>query len=146
MDVLVSAHSGLRYVVIIMLLIAIVNAFSKRKTNKYEASDKKINLFAMIALHVQLLIGLILYFTSDKVQFVDGVMGESALRFFAVEHILVMLIAVVLITLGRKKAERFELPGMKHKLILRYYFIGLALIFIAIPWPFTHPELGTGWF
>lgn len=146
MDVLVSAHSGLRYIVLLLLVIAIVNAFSKRKSNKYEASDKKINLFAMIGLHIQLLIGLVLYFISDKVQFADGLMGDASLRFFAVEHALVMLIAIVLVTLGRKKAERFEIPGMKHKLIFRYYLIGLALIFIAIPWPFTHPELGTGWF
>ncbi len=146
MDVLVSAHSGLRYIVLLMLVVAIVNAFLKRKTNKYEAADKKINLFAMIVLHIQLLIGLVLYFISPKVQFVEGVMGESSLRFFAVEHILVMVIGIVLITLGRKKAERFELPGMKHKLIFRYYLIGLALIFISIPWPFTHPELVSSWF
>ena len=146
MDALVSAHSGLRYIVLAMLVFAIVNALLKRKSNKYEATDKKINLFAMIVLHIQLLIGLILYFTSYKVQFVEGFMGEASLRFFAVEHILLMVIAIALITLGRRKAEKFELPGMKHKQILRYYTIGLALILISIPWPFTHPELGTSWF
>lgn len=146
MDVLVRAHSGLRYVILALLLVAIFNAIANLKSGKYEKKDKMINLFTMIFLHIQLLIGLVLYFTSDKVQFVEGMMADASLRFFDVEHISLMILGILLITLGRKKAEKNPLAEMKHKLILRYYVLGLILIFIAIPWPFTHPNLGVGWF
>lgn len=146
MNALVNAHSGLRYIVLLLLLVAIFNAVANLKTDKYEKKDKLINLFTMISLHIQLLLGLILYFTSDKVQFVSGMMSNASLRFFDVEHPIMMILAILLITFGRKKAEANPLNNNKHKLVLRYYLLGLILIFIAIPWPFTHPNLGTGWF
>lgn len=146
MNILVSAHSGLRYIVLLLLVVAIVNAVTNLKTNRYEKKDKMINLFTMIFLHIQLLLGLVLYATSDKVQFVEGMMANASLRFYDVEHISIMLLAIILITLGRRKAEKNPSADAKHKLILRYYLLGLILIFIAIPWPFTHPSLNAGWF
>jgi NADH:ubiquinone oxidoreductase subunit 2 (subunit N) len=129
-----------------LLVVAIVNAVTNLKTNRYEKKDKMINLFTMIFLHIQLLLGLVLYATSDKVQFVEGMMANASLRFYDVEHISIMLLAIILITLGRRKAEKNPSADAKHKLILRYYLLGLILIFIAIPWPFTHPSLNAGWF
>jgi|SRR5690554_5079156 len=143
---LIAAHSGLRYIVLALLIIAIVNAIANLKSDKYEKKDKMINLFAMIFLHIQLVLGLVLYFTSPKVQFVKGMMGETSLRFFGVEHILLMLVAITLITLGRKRAENSPDLGRRHKLILRYYGLGLIIIFISIPWPFIYPEIGAGYF
>lgn len=146
MNGLVAAHSGLRYIVLALLLIAIVNAIANLKSNTYVKKDKMINLFTMVSLHIQLVLGLILYFVSDKVQFVEGLMGNANLRFYAVEHISLMLLSIILITLGRKKAEKHVDPNIKHKLILRYYGLGLILIFIAIPWPFIYTTLGAGYF
>lgn len=146
MNGLVAAHSGLRYIVLALLLVAIFNAVSNLKSGKYEKKDKLINLFTMISLHIQLTLGLILYFTSPKVQFVEGMMGNANLRFYGVEHIALMLLAIIFITLGRKKAEKHPSPDRKHKMILRYYGLGLILIFIAIPWPFIYKTLGAGYF
>lgn len=146
MNVLVSAHSGLRYIVLLLLLIAIVNAAMNLKSKTYLKKDKMINLFAMVILHIQLLLGLILYFVSNKVKFGEGIMGIPIHRFYDIEHPLLMILGILLITLGRKKAEKSELPELKHKLILRYYFLGLVLIFIGIPWPFLYENLGAGWF
>jgi len=144
---LVHAHSGFRYIALLLLVIALVNAFSNMKSGKYAKKDKMMNLFAMVTLHIQLLIGLVLYFFGYKVGFSDWVGGGTAPhRFFAVEHILIMLLAIVFITLGRKKAENHAMDSYKHKLIVRYYGLGLILIFIAIPWPFIYPELGLGYF
>jgi hypothetical protein len=143
---LVHAHSGLRYIALALLLVAIVNALVSLKSGKYLKKDKMINLFAMIILHIQLLIGLVLYFTSEKVQFIEGIMADKSLRFFDIEHPIMMILAIILITLGRKKAENNPSIDMKHKLILRYYVLGLVLIFIAIPWPFMYPEFGLGYF
>ena len=142
---LIAAHSGLRYIVLALLLIAIFNAVLNLKTNKYEKKDKMINLFAMISLHIQLVLGLILYFTSPKVQFVKGMMAETPLRFFTVEHILLMVVGITLVTLGRKKAESHTDPGKKHLFILRYYLLGLIIIFISIPWPFIY-DVGAKYF
>ena len=146
MNVLVSAHSGLRYVVLLLLVMAIVNAAMNLKSENYLKKDKMINLFAMVILHIQLLLGLILYFVSNKVKFGEGVMGIPLHRFYDLEHPLMMIVGILLITLGRKKAEKSAIPQLKHKLILRYYFIGLVIIFISIPWPFIYKELGAGYF
>lgn len=145
MNVLVSAHSGLRYIVLLLLLIAIVNAAMQLKSKTYVKKDKMINLFAMVILHIQLLLGLILYFVSNKVKFGEGIMGIPVHRFYDVEHPLLMILGIILITLGRRKAEKSEIPSLKHKFILRYYFLGLVLIFIGIPWPFMYENLGAGW-
>lgn len=142
---LVAAHSGLRYIVLLFLVIAIVNAIANLKSDKYEKKDKMINLFSMIFLHIQLLIGLVLYAISDKVNFSSQTMSETTYRFFTVEHILLMVVAIIFVTLGRKKAEKQTIPALKHKMILRYYGLGLIIIFVAIPWPFIY-NVGAGYF
>jgi len=143
-DILVHAHSGLRWLVLILLVLAIVNALAKRKKNPYTATDFRIALFAFISTHLQLLIGLILYISSPKVQFAEGMMKNSQLRFYSVEHIIMMLLAIALITIGYGKAKRATEDSAKFKAILTYYGIGLLLILAAIPWPFR--DLGAGWF
>jgi membrane protein DedA with SNARE-associated domain len=131
-------------VVLILLLAAIGRAFARKNVGLYEKSDKMINLFAMVSLHTQLLLGLILYFTSPKVTFIQGWMKVSQSRFYGMEHIAVMLIAIVLVTIGRRKAENATEPAKKHKTIALWYTIGLILILASIPWPFRN--LGAGWF
>ncbi|MGV3632189.1 MAG: cytochrome B [Bacteroidota bacterium] len=144
-EILVRSHSGLRWVVLILLVYAIVNAMLSRHRGEYLKKDKMINLFAMVFLHVQLLLGLILYFISPKVVFVEGWMKVSQARFFGLEHIAVMALAITLVTIGRRKAENEPVPAKKHSKIMLWYIIGLILIFASIPWPFR--KLGvTTWF
>ena len=140
---LVHAHSGLRWLVLGLLLYAIFNAIGKNKSS-YEKKDKMVNLFAMISLHIQLLLVLILYFTSPKVSFASGWMKDAALRFYGMEHLIGMLIAIVIVTIGRKIAEKQELPAKKNKKIAIWYTLGLVLIIASIPWPFR--GLGGQWF
>ena len=142
MEILVRAHSGLRWVVLGLLVYAIFNAL--RKKDFYAKSDRLVNMFAMVSLHIQLVIGLILYFTSVKVSFVEGWMKNQLLRFYGMEHILLMIIAIVLVTIGHAKAKRASEPSKKNKTILLFYAIGLILIIASIPWPFR--QLGAGWF
>jgi heme A synthase len=142
-SILTHAHSGLRWVALILLLLAIVNAFTSKT---YEKKNKMINLFAMVTLHTQLLIGLVQYFvTSQKVQFIDGWMKNPLLRFYGMEHILLMIIALVLVTIGHSKSKKGTTPEEKFKPIKLWYVIGLLLILAAIPWPFR-TVLGGGWF
>jgi hypothetical protein len=142
-SILTHAHSGLRWVALILLLLAIVNAFTSKEYNK---KHRLINLFAMVSLHTQLLIGLIQYFgTSTKVQFIEGWMKNPLLRFYGMEHILLMIIAIVLVTIGHSKSKKGTTPEEKFKPIKLWYLIGLILILAAIPWPFRQ-ALGGGWF
>lgn len=139
MNALVHAHSGLRYVVLALLIAAVGIAIPKWQNN--EPGDSKIYTYALISCHVQLLLGFVLYFISSKVDF--SMMGERLYRFFTVEHTTMMLIAIILITIGRVRSRKVE-GGIKHRTILFYYAMGLVLIVASIPWPFRN--LGAGWF
>lgn len=142
MDTINHAHSGLRWVALILLIWAIANAFS---ANKYEKKHKMVNLFALGVLHIQLLIGLIQYFMSSKVQFIEGWMKNPLLRFYGMEHLIGMLLAITLITIGYSRAKRKENDADKFKVIRLFYTLGFVLILLFIPWPFR-TILGGGWF
>lgn len=150
MSALIHAHSGLRWVALFLLVYAIFNAAISQKSGKYEKKDKMINLFAMVMLHIQLLIGFILYFTSKKVLFVEGWMSsdvaDGMYRFYGMEHLVGMVVAIAIVTMGRSKAEK-KLKGTrdKHRRILISYTIGLIIILAMIPWPFRE-ALRAAWF
>ncbi len=143
LSALSHAHSGLRWVALGLLIFAIFNSLSRKSV--YEKKDKMIYLFAMVFLHLQLLIGLGLLFLSDKVSYASGFMKSEMYRFYGMEHILGMLVAIVLVTIGRKKAEKADVPSTKHRIIRTYYLIGLVIILAMIPWPFRE-ALGGAWF
>lgn len=139
------AHSGIRWIVLILVIVAIINAFMKWRSGKsYTATDKKLFLFAMISMHIQFAIGLVLYLTSPKVVFAAESMKIAMNRFFLVEHSLMMFLAVALITVGFGKVKRLTDDTAKFKTGFLFYFFGLILLLVGIPWPFR--GLGAGWF
>lgn len=140
--ILNHSHSGLRWLVLVFLIFAVANAFTAKT---FEKKHKIINLFALITVHLQLVIGLVQYFLSDKVQFIDGWMKNPLLRFYGMEHLVGMLIAIILITIGYSKAKRKGNPADKFKAIRIFYTLGLIIILLFIPWPFRS-ILGGGWF
>lgn len=142
MEIINHLHSGLRWVALILLIWAIVNAFSAKH---FEKKHKMVNLFALVTLHIQLVIGLIQYFMSSKVQFIEGWMKNPLLRFYGMEHLIGMLLAITLITIGYSRAKRKENDADKFKVIRLFYTLGFVLILLFIPWPFR-TILGGGWF
>ena len=130
-EILKHTHSGLRWVALILILWAIFNSITAKEFTKRE---KLVNLFSMVSLHTQLILGLILYFISDKVKFFDGWMKEPTgiYRFYGMEHLAGMVIAIALITIGHIKYKKGGAP----KTTLIFYIIALLLIFAAVPWPF----------
>lgn len=140
------AHSGLRWVVLILLIIAVVQAFRKWQGKaEYTEGDRKLALYTLIAVHVQLIIGLVLYFfASPNVHFTGGVMGEAVFRFYTVEHFFLMILAIVLVTIGYSRAKKKVAGADKFKTTFIFYGISLLLILLGIPWPFR--GLGAGWF
>lgn len=145
MNALVHAHSGLRWIALILILTAIVKAIGGIKSGKYEKSSKMINLFAMVLLHIQVTIGTVMTFMSGKLSYGEGWMKNPMYRFFGLEHILLMVVAAVLMTIGRKKAEKLEDLSKRNKTIAVWYTIALVLILAGIPWPFRE-VLGAKWF
>ncbi|NJO87182.1 MAG: cytochrome B, partial [Lewinella sp.] len=133
--------------VLVLLIAAILRAFSKRKGGSLYPGKDRLFLYAFIFTHVQLLLGLVLYFISPLVSWEGGmkaVMGDSVRRFYAVEHLTGMLVAIAIITVGYLKAKRQAELNKGWKTIGVYYLIGLLLILVSIPWPFRN--LGAGWF
>lgn len=126
-------HSGFRYVVFIMVVLAIIQSLLGRLGKKpYTEVNRRVNLFALISAHTQLLIGIVLYFLSPNVQFNSGTMKNEITRYFTVEHWVMMIIAIVLITIGHSKSKKAALPEVKHKTIAIFYIIAFLIIIGAI--------------
>ncbi|WKW46200.1 hypothetical protein P3875_10485 [Myroides sp. JBRI-B21084] len=129
------AHSYIAYVALILLIVASVNALIGMASSKeFKAGDRKLALFALIFTHTQLLIGLVLYFVSPMVQSFSVAMKDSNLRLYALEHPLINIIAVVLITIGFSKHKKAATNQAKFKSIAIMYTIGTILILSRIPW------------
>lgn len=145
-EMLVHTHSGLRWIVLLLMLMAIIKGFSGwNGQKKFSAGDKKVALFAMVSFHTQFLIGLILYFVSPVVTFSEGFMKIPVLRFYAVEHISLMVLAMIFITIGYSKSKKAVEDQGKFRKIAIWYLLTLILVLAAIPWPFRE-SLGGGWF
>lgn len=141
-------HSANRYVLLALLLIVIIISLKKWKGNEeYTKQDDKLNLLTFIFTHVQLLLGLVLYFTSNWVQFNENTMFNALLRFFTMEHLVGMLIAITLITIGRIKGKKITDSVKRHKLTFWYFLIALVIMGASIPWPFRAfaEAAGIGW-
>ncbi|MEZ4800975.1 MAG: hypothetical protein R2809_14625 [Flavobacteriales bacterium] len=146
---LMHLHSALRWVILILLIVTIVDSLL-RMYKPVNNTDKKLALFTLASVHTQIIIGLILYFVHRDMHklFENGdVMKNSIARFWAVEHMAGMVLAAVFITIGYSRAKRMAEKWAKHRMIFAYYTIGLILILASIPWPFREvaKALGVGW-
>ena len=145
---LLHIHSHLRYLILFFLLITIVKSFSGWFGKKqYLPGDKKMALFTLICAHLQLVLGLVLYFLSPEVQFANLSSVTREVRFFTMEHSTMMIIAIILITLGYSLAKRGKDDVAKHKRTAIFFLLALIVIFVAIPWPFHLPwsAVARGW-
>ncbi|MFN5334661.1 MAG: hypothetical protein ACK5BV_05700 [Bacteroidota bacterium] len=139
---LLHLHNLLRWVILMLLVVSIFQAFSKRE------GLKKTSLFLMISAHITLLLGLFQYFTSEVAGFkmiermggMANVMKNTMARFWVVEHISVMLIAIILITIARRKAK-----VLQYNPTLILLLIAFLLIMAGIPWPFRE-AIARPWF
>lgn len=144
--VLLTIHSLVRWLVIISLVVAIVNAYIGWFGNKqYLKKDFALQKIAVEFAQLQMLIGICLYVLSPIVRyflthFREGVRMRE-IRFFGLEHITMMLIAVILITAGAGAAKKKNTDKQKFRAIAIWFTIVFIIIFLSIPWqfsPFTH--------
>ncbi|RTZ09309.1 hypothetical protein [Flavobacterium sp. GSP6] len=138
-DFIQKFHSGWAYLALLVLVVAVVNSligmFSKKE---FTSKDRKIALFGLIAIHTQLVVGVLLYFVSPnglnmiKAVGMGGLTTES--RLLALEHPLINIIAIVLITIGWSKHKKVTTSESKFKTFSIFYGLGLVLILSRIPW------------
>ena len=140
---LLHLHNLLRWVILILLLVSIFKSYTGWKQKKlFTAGDKKTWLFTMIAAHITLLVGLYQWLMgrygllSNKLPEGINVMKDKFYRFFLVEHPTGMIIAIVLITLGRGMAKKQVSDETKFRKAFWYFTIALLVILVTVPWPF----------
>jgi hypothetical protein len=128
-------HSGWAYIALFLLVIAVINALIGLISKKeFTAKDRKIAILGLIGTHTQLLIGLILYFVSPLGLASLGQMADKALRLTSLEHPLINIIAITLITIGWTKHKKITSSESKYKTFTIFYGLGLLLILSRIPW------------
>ncbi|WP_282134650.1 hypothetical protein [Seonamhaeicola maritimus] len=138
-ETILTLHSYWAYIVLLILIIATFNAIIKSAGGKeYSGKDFRVSLFTLIVSHIQLLIGIVLYFVSERFslwsELGGEVMGNSLARLYLVEHPLVNIIAVALITIGYSKHKKKLTSKAKLKTIAIFYTIALVLFLSRIPW------------
>ncbi|KAA3650262.1 MAG: cytochrome B [Bacteroidetes bacterium] len=148
---LLHLHNLLRYAIVILLVIALIKSFAGWFGKKeYTAADNKISLFLLISAHLQLLIGLGLYFISPVVKEAMTDMGaamkDAVLRFWATEHLSAMILGIILITLGRIMGKKGKNDTAKFRRQAIYFLLATVLIFSAIPWPWAEMGIARPWF
>ncbi len=136
-------HSYWAYIVLIILIIAVVNAFvGFFKKKEFKSTDLRLGLFTLIVSHIQLLIGLAWYFMSPYFNQLTSntteVMKTKEIRLLALEHPVMMIIAITLITIGWSKHKKKTSSIAKFKTFSIFYGLALLLILSRIPW--------TNWF
>ncbi len=131
----IHAHSGLRWLILVLLLWAIVDSLLKWQGSGKPSTKERIWYFGSVYLvELQVVIGFVLYFWNKRYLGFEH-MDESILRFYALEHPVAMIIATGLLSVGKAKFKKFE--GAKlYKSVFIFYTIALIVMLLSIPWSF----------
>lgn len=137
-----ALHSLVRWLVVLALVFALYKAYSGWFSKKtFTKSDNTARLWAVLFVHIEFIIGLVLYFTSPIIEFFRSNFKEAVqqkdVRFLGMEHSVMMLIAVILITIGSAKAKRKGTDTEKFKTLAIWFTIGFIIILVSVPWPFS---------
>jgi hypothetical protein len=141
-SILLATHSLLRWLVLVSLLYSIFIAYRGWLFNKtYTRVDDRVRSVTTTIVHIQLVIGVWLYCISPVVHyflhnFSEGVHNRQ-IRFFGMEHISMMVIAVTVFTIGSSKARRKPTDREKFKTMATWFTAALLIILSSIPWSFS---------
>ena len=146
---LLHLHNVLRWVILLLLLIAILRHITAG-IRPFNRTDRNVGLWLLIFADIMLIIGFYQWYTSplglESIQNNgSAVMKDRVARFWAVEHMAGMLIAIILIHVGRSYAKKAVPDTTKHKRTAVYLILALLIILISIPWPFRE-GIGRPWF
>ncbi|MFM7486162.1 MAG: cytochrome B [Cytophagales bacterium] len=130
---LLLLHSLVRYFVLIFLILVIIRSFvGMRKKSEFTKRDDQLSLWLFMFTHMQLLLGIILFFVSPVVMFSKAAMAEKMTRYWLVEHNTGMVGAIILITLARVTMKKITDPAKKHMRLLIFNTIALIVIIMMI--------------
>lgn len=133
-------HNLFRWIILIVGVLAVIRAFIGWFGKKEWASiDDRLGLWFTVSMDIQLLLGLLLYFvfspiTKTAFQDFGAAMADSDLRYFAIEHIMMMVIAVILVHIGRALSRGADTDNGKFKRVAIFFTLGLLVVLAAIPW------------
>jgi hypothetical protein len=140
---LLHLHNLLRWVILLLLIWSILKAYAGWKGNKpFNPADKKTWLFTMIAGHITLMLGIfqVLWgrygILTYKLPEGTSIMKDKFLRFFIVEHPVLMIASIIFITLGHGMAKKTVSDEIKYKKAFIYFLLAFILIMVSVPWPF----------
>lgn len=141
-NTLLFLHNIMRWLVLASLLFAIFRAYKGYFSKSiFSKTDNALRHWTATIAHVQLMIGMVLYFQSTVIKYFwanfDAAIKQLDVAFFGLIHSSLMLIAIIIITIGSAKAKRKETDNEKFKTMLIWLSIAIIIIFIAIPWPFS---------
>lgn len=139
---LLTIHSLVRWLVLTSLLFAIYRAYNGWFSgNSFSKFDKTVRLITATIAHIQLGVGLCLYFISPIIDYFlhnyKNAVKVGEIRFFGIEHSLMMLIAIIIISIGSVKVKNKSKGNEKFKTMAIWFTIGLLVILISIPWSFS---------
>lgn len=127
------AHSGFRWILLLLLIVVIVNAFLQWKNDKsFKIKDRLLSTITLIITHTMVLLGIVLYFMGKKYDF------DNNHLFYVVVHPMGMILAATFITIGHSKAKKSKTSRSKFRKIFFWFFVGLVIILFSIPWPFIY--------
>jgi hypothetical protein len=144
-------HSIGRWLVLILLFVAIFNSLVAG-SRPFIRTDARTGTILVIFADLMLIIGLVLWyynpigFHSFQDYGFGGVMKDDRLRFFAFEHPVGMLIAIILMHIGKAQGRKAISDKAKHRRTLIFYLLALLIILVSIPWPFRHIGVASGWY
>lgn len=141
--IVLTAHSWIRWAVILVALVAIARAITGVAGRRpWTPADDRAGAWFARALDIQFLLGLALYvalsqITRAAIQDFGSAMSNSSLRFWAVEHPFGMIAAMVLAHIGHKRTRKLTDPASRHKVAAICFVLALLAILISMPWPGT---------
>jgi hypothetical protein len=150
-NALLHLHSVGRWIVLILLIIAIFNSMVAGK-RPFIRTDARTGLILTIFADIMLLVGIALWFLGPwgyqtiQTRGMGEVMKDATARFYAVEHTIGMLIAVVLMHIGKAQGKKQLSDRAKHRRTMIFYLLALLIILASIPWPFREVGAGRGWY
>lgn len=149
MQTLLVLHDLIRWLILLFALWTVISAISGLASKRdYTSADSRSNFFFMLSMDIQLLIGLILYFTNgwfESLKHIGESMKDPMVRFFTIEHSVMMIIAWILVHAGRVSVKKASTSQSKFKKSLLFFGIALLIILFAIPWPFRE-AIARPWF
>lgn len=141
MSSMLVVHSLMRWVALILLVVATAQAWRGwLGQQRWSDAQRRLGLLAMISFDVQLLLGLLVFATSDLVKAALGDMGAAmrspVLRFFTVEHTVMMVAAIALVHIGFARSKRLSDDAARFRAQALFFGAALVVALAAIPWPF----------